>query len=254
MRFLARPLFSAGRFFARVSIVSNYVAVSTLDLAEVREGIRRSWEGFYARDEEIAAGLMEWEHDLTTRFVRPRDAVLLIGAGSGRDLIPLAEQQCRVTAVDPASAALEAARRALGRRQLDATLVEGFFEDVALSGTFDAVVFSFFSYSYIPQSRRRVEALRKAAALLAPGGHVVVSYPALPQPRPVLITLGRAAGAICRSDWRLEPGDLVTVQDGRVPGYAHAFHPEELDREVLAAGLRFAYRRDSPDPVAALVR
>jgi SAM-dependent methyltransferase len=254
MRFVTGPLFSLGRLFARISIVSNYLGVSTLSLAEVKEGIRRSWEGFYAREEEISSGLMDWERELMTRFIRPGAAVLLIGSGSGRDLIPLLELQCRVTAVEPAVPAVDAARRALRQRQLDATLLEGFFEDVALSGSFDVVVFSFFSYSYIPQSHRRIEALRKAAAHLVPGGHVLISYPSLPQPRQILITLARAAGRICRSDWRLEPGDLVSVQGPACPGYAHAFRPEEIEAEAAAAGLRFAYRRDHPDPVAALVR
>jgi SAM-dependent methyltransferase len=254
MRFVTGPLFSIGRLFARISIVSNYLGVSTLSLEEVKDGIRRSWEGFYARDEAISSGLMDWERELMARFIRPGATVLLIGSGSGRDLIPLLEQQCRVTAVDPVLSALDAARRALRQRQLDATLLEGFFEDVPLSGSFDVVVFSFFSYSYIPQSHRRIEALRKAAAHLVPGGHVLISYPSLPQPRLILITLARAAGRICRSDWRLEPGDLVAVHGPSRPGYAHAFRPEEIEAEAAAAGLRFAYRRSYPDPVAALVR
>jgi len=254
MRFVTGLLFSLGRFSARVSLLSNYVAASTLSLADVKDGIRGSWDGFYVRDEDIASGLMDWEQDLVTRFIRPGAAVLLIGAGSGRDLIPLAEKQCRVTGVEPASSALDAARRALRERQLEATLIEGFFEDVRLSGSFDAVMFSFFSYSYIPESHRRIAALRKAAAHLAPGGHVLISYPPMLQPRPILITVARASGAICRSDWRLEPGDVVTIRNGGFGGYAHAFRPEEIEREATAAGLRFAYRRDYPDPVAALVR
>ena len=254
MRLVTGLLFSLGRLSARVSLLSNYVAASTLSLADVKDGIRESWEGFYAREEDISSGLMDWEKDLVTRFIQPGAAVLLIGAGSGRDLIPLVEQHCRVTGVEPATSALNFARRALRERELQATLIEGFFEDVPLSGSFDAVMFSFYSYSYIPESRRRIAVLRKAAAHLAPGGHILISYPPMLQPRPILIKLARASGAICRSDWRIEPGDVVTIQNGSFGGYAHAFRPDEIEMEAEAAGLRFAYRRDYPDPVAALVR
>ncbi len=131
-------------------------------------------------------------------------------------------------------------------------MLEGFFEDVDLSGHFDVVIFSFYSYSYIPQSRRRIAALRKAAGSLTANGRILVSYPPLQAPHQVLIALGRAAGAVCRTDWRLEPGDLITAHSGGFRGYAHAFQSGELTKEGCAAGLRCVFRSDYPDPVAVL--
>ena len=82
--------------------------------------------------------------------------------------------------------------------RLSATLIDGFFEDVPLTGGFGAVIFSFYSYSYIPESHRRIAALRKAADHLTAGGHILVSYPPVPPPHPTLIRT-RARGRRRRS-------------------------------------------------------
>jgi SAM-dependent methyltransferase len=246
MRVVTRALSSLGRVSGHVSTVSHYLAASTLGIADIKAGIRRSWEDYNSGDGEIGAGLMAWERDLVERFVHLGASVLVIGSGSGRDLIPLIERGCRVTGVEPASIALGIARRVLAERQLPATLVGGFFEDVDLAGAFDAVMFSYYSYSYIPESRRRVAVLRKAATHLTEGGHVLISYPKLERPRQVAIRLARVVGSLCRSDWRLEPGDFVRLA-GASYDYEHAFEPGEIEKEAAAAGLRVVYRRDFSD-------
>lgn len=252
MSLVTRTLLSISRLSRQASILFGYIAASTLTLAEMKDGIRRSWENYCSRDEEISGGLMDWEKDLVGRFIRPGASVLVVGAGSGRDLIPLAEQGCRLTGVEPAAAALARARRAFNDRHLPVTLVEGFFEDALVDGVFDVIVFSFYSYSYVPESRRRVAALRKASAHLAANGRVLISYPAMRPPRPILVRVGRIVGGLFGSDWRLEPGDVINVEGGAFFSFSHAFEPGELDAEAVAAGLSVIYRRDYPDPVRAL--
>lgn len=66
----------------------------------------------------------------------------MIGRGVRRAL-------ARVTGVEPAPQAVEAATRALRARNLAATLIEGFVEDVPLEGTFDLIMFSYCCYSYM---------------------------------------------------------------------------------------------------------
>jgi SAM-dependent methyltransferase len=253
MRLVTRVFSTLARVSGRVSTL-HYFAAATLRLADVKEGIRSAWQGFHSREADIAAGLMPWEEDLVGRFVKSGDAVLVIGSGSGRDLIPLGGRGCRVTGVEPASAAFEIARRVVRERQLSATLIEGFFEDVPLSGHFAVVMFSYYSYSYIPESRRRIGVLRKAVTHLTAGGHILLNYPITNRPHPVIIRLARAVGTLCGSDWRLEPGDLVSRPGaGAFYDYAHAFSPEEIATEMAAAGLHVLYRHDFPeDRVVAL--
>jgi SAM-dependent methyltransferase len=252
MRLLNRTLFSLGLLSARASVLLNYIAISTLSLAELKNGIRLSWEGFHNREEDVASGLMDWERNLVERFVPPGATVLVVGAGSGRDVIPLVERGCSVTGVEPAATSLDMARRLLRERHLSATLIEGFFEDVAVPGRFDVVMFSYYSYSYIPESRRRIAALRKAADHLSDGGRILVSHAPLPSPRPILIRVARITAALCRTDWRLEPGDVITAHSGGFHAYTHAFQGGELEREAAEAGLQIVYRSDYPDPVAVL--
>jgi SAM-dependent methyltransferase len=253
MRFVTWALLAGGRVSGGVSSLFHYSAASTLRLAEMKEGIRRSWQGFNSREADITEGLMLWEKELLGQFVNPGAAVLVIGCGSGRDLIALAQQGCLVTGIEPASSALDIARRMVRERQISATLIEGFFEDVQVSGIFDVVIFSCYCYCYIPESRRRIAMLREAAAHLTTGGHILVSYPSMTRVRPVIISLARIVGALCGSDWRLEAGDLV-IRYGSFYNYTHAFQPGEIEKEAAAAGLRVVYHRDFPDdPVASLV-
>ena len=164
---------------------------------------------------------------------------------------PAVERGCRVTGVEPASSALEIARRIVRERQPPVALVEGFFEDVPVAGRFAVVMFSYYSYGYIPESRRRIGVLRKAATHLSAGGHILLSYPATTRPRPVIIRMARAVGALCGSDWRLEPGDFV-FQAGGHYDYTHAFGPDEIATEAAVAGLRVVYRRDYPDATVTI--
>jgi SAM-dependent methyltransferase len=251
---VTRLLFALGRLSARAAMVLQYAAVGTMTSRELREAIRESWQGFHGRDEDIATGLLDWERDLVERFVAPGARVLIVGAGSGRDVVPLVERGCAVTGVEPASQALAVARRVLRERGLAATLVDGFFEDAVIAGPFDVVMFSYYSYSYIPGSSRRVGTLRKARALLADDGRILVSYSTVPPPHGMLIAAGRAAGAICRTDWRLEPGDVITAHSSALHGYAHAFAEGEIEREAADAGLRVVSHRRYPDPAAVLAK
>jgi SAM-dependent methyltransferase len=248
-RALVLVLFRIGRGADRAARVSRYLAGGVLRLADLRAGIRAGWQGHYERERPNTAGLMTWEQELADRFIPHGANVLVVGAGSGRDLVALAERGCRVTGIEPSSGALALARRTLADRRLTAALVEGFFEDAAIGGAFDAVLFSYYCYSCVPESRRRIAALAKAAALLKPGGHVIVSHANQAAPGPVLIALARVMGALSRSDWRMEPGDRLWDNGGGRPSYSysHAFGPGEVEREAAAAGLRCVFALPTED-------
>ena len=148
------------------------------------------------------------------------------------------------------------ARRHLEQRGLSADIIEGFFEDVALPDRFDVIIFSYCCYSYIPDSRRRIAALRKAADHLTARGRILVSYLTEQSGDPLLMQLARIAAAVSGSDWRPERGDVVHPVDAAEPlfHYEHQFQPGEIESEALAAGLWTAHRCDVPgNPVVVLV-
>jgi SAM-dependent methyltransferase len=234
----------------RIARLWGYAAAGSRSLEDLKRGIRHRWQGFFNSDADILSGLMPWEVALFDRFIPRGSDVLLVGSGSGRDVVALAERGCRVTGVEPAGDAVHIAERVLANRGLTATFLEGFFEDAAVSGRFDAVMFSFHAYAYFPESTRRIEVLKKAAALLTPGGHVLVTHPAnMERPHGIYVWLGRVAGAVAGTDWRIEPGDLIAVgvEHPSAINFVHAFANGEVEREAAAAGLRTAFREEFVD-------
>lgn len=257
MSLVTVALFRAGRLFARATRVLNHLAAGTLRIADLRLGIESSWEHVYPGDANVGAGLLGWEEEVVARFVKPGDRMLLVGSGPGRDLIALAGKGYRVTGVEPVRRAIATARRQLETRGLSAEIIEGFFEDVALPDCFDVIMFSHGCYSFIPESRRRIAALRKAEAHLAAEGRILISYMTEQSGHPFLIWCARFAATLSGSDWRPERGDVLYPVDATLPlfHYQHPFRPGEIDSEASAAGLLVAHRCNFPDiAVVMLVR
>jgi len=249
-RLLAALLFLTGQMAHRAARLTDYLAIGTRQLSDMRDDSRRTWQAFYERHGSHDSRLLAWETEFADRFIRPGDEVLLIGCGSGRDLLPLAERNCRVTGIEPVGAALDIARRMLAERGLRAALIQGFFEDASLVGAFDAVIFSYYCYAVIPESRTRVAMLRKAAGVLKSGGHIVLSVSSnSPRANRILVRVGQLSSALFGSDWRLEPGDLVWTNRDSHPSYSytHAFTPDEIEREARAAGLAVVSQRQTED-------
>ena len=249
-------LFFVARTADRLGRASIYLAAATRRIADMQDDHRRAWEMFYADHPSHDATLMPWEADVVNRYVPPGADVLLVGCGSGRDLVPLVERGCRVTGIDPSETGLTIANHMLQARGRSAALSRGFFEDIPVAGAFEAVIFSYYAYASIPMTRRRIAALAKAASLLKPGGHLVVSHAAGgTRPRALLVNLARLAGGLMRSDWRIEPGDLVWADrvDRRTISYAHIFDDAELESEARAAHLLVACRQVVDGAVVAVL-
>lgn len=255
MRLVTSAIFTVAQLFARAARVFHHLAAGTLRIQDLRAGIEDVWERTSPTDAVIAAGLMDWEEEVVRRFVTLDDRVLLVGSGPGRDFVALAARGFRVTGVEPARRAIATARRQLAERGLSAEIVEGFFEDVAVPGRFDVIMFSYCCYSFIPGSGRRIAALRKAADHLTPSGRIVISYLTEQSGHPALMRLARLSSALTGSDWRPERGDIVHAIDPAAPlyHYEHPFTPEEIDAEARAAGLRVVHRFDFQiNPVVVL--
>jgi SAM-dependent methyltransferase len=243
-----RAMFGLARMLERLKNGLVYAAAGTLTVHELRTAIARSWVAFNDTEEDIHSGLAAWEQSFTDRHIGRGQRVLLVGSGSGRDMLPLIERGCEVVGIEPAKGAADRARSAL-RGEARAVVIDGYFEDADLPGTFDSIVFSNFCYTCIPGSARRVAVLEKARAHLRPGGRIIVSFLYRQEPpHGRRIALGRMMGALTRSDWRMEPGDAISRSPLAPPalGYEHMFGPGELEREAAKAGLIDAGRGGHP--------
>jgi SAM-dependent methyltransferase len=246
---ITRALAGTARGFGRASRVFLYLAIGTERMAGFREGAALMWGDWSSHGHD--GSLFPVERELFERFIPPRSRVLVIGCGGGRDLLALEALGHTMTGVEPSAAALEMCATALHGRGRTATLVRGFFEDARVSGPFDAIVFSYFCYSYIPESARRIACLRKAAELLAPGGRVFISYVVIGGPHPMLPRLARLSAALTGCDWRVEAGDAVSLRREGMPRpcffLEHVFTEVEILEEIAAAGMETVHHRTTAD-------
>ena len=237
-------LAGAARALERAGHASMHLAAGTLRLEELRRAIANAWEDFGRSEDAILSGLMPWERTLYDRFLKLEDRILVVGCGSGRDLIALLKLGYRAEGLDVAPSAIALARKMLDREGLHAELSMEAIEAAVLAGSFDAFIFSWFSYGYIPQADTRIGVLRKVKAHLNPGGRVLLSYVLAGRPpRSLPIGLTRLVARLTRSDWQPEPGDVIGPAAGarQVIHYQHEFSEGELETEARAAGLTVVF-------------
>ena len=247
--FLALQLLGWGLY--RCSRVMSFLAAGVLDQATLRRSIEGDWANFFAEEHEVRVGLWPWEREFYGRFLEPGSSVLVVGAGSGRDVLALLEAGHRVEGVELSRRSADRARRILADSGLHATIHTAAIEDWTSSVRYDAIVFSWYTYSLIPIAKRRVEILAKLRERLLPGGRILISYlPHREEPSrgiPIVAWLMR----LTRSDWRLEPGDVLIYVPRHIR-FQHTFRPEEIESEVLAAGLRVVWHETTPEALLVL--
>ncbi|MFE6997622.1 class I SAM-dependent methyltransferase [Microbacterium sp. NPDC057659] len=180
-------------------------------------------------------GPTELESSLLERL-RPRGwDVLDLGCGAGRLAVPIALQGNRVTGVDVSSPLIGAAQDFAHERGADSVefdVVTG--TEVSFPPASFDLVLSVKHYCYVPgrESRRRL--LNDVAAVLRPGGRLLVTSHLVPTEGEALESLQddpvhHAAAAEFRG---LEP--LDTFSDGQ--GYVHWFTRGSLLDELSAFG------------------
>lgn len=188
---------------------------------------------------DVDVGLSPAEQHFYRRFLRDRDRVLLVGSGSGRDLIALHSLGCDVTGLEPIPELVELARQHLERRGISASVQTGLIQTAEIAGPYDAVIFSNCCYSCIQGRQTRVDSLVRVSRQISARGRVIVSYHPAKSQSALGHWLARASARLGGVDWRPEPGDTF-ARDFQVPGrirFYRAFEPKEFANECAAAGL-----------------
>lgn len=239
---IARGLQELARLLARISKLICYAAAGLLRRRELESAIALEWNRYAESGWASEPRLHEWEEELYFSVAHPKDRVLLVGCGTGRDLIPLIERGILADGLDIAEQAVERCRANLAKRGLAARLHAGPVETAPFPPEYDAAIFTWFAYSYIPESAARVRTLQATARLVRPGGRIVLTYLRRGFDRsPLLAGLARFVARLSRSDWRPEPGDQIEMlwgRDGPTFHLEHTFLREDVERETAAAGLR----------------
>jgi SAM-dependent methyltransferase len=255
-RSLVASLVGLARTLDRGIMVTTFLAGGLLRFETLRRHTTENWRHFGASqtEPELAGGLFNWERAFYGPFLRAGDRVLVVGCGSGRDLIPLLEQGCRAEGLEPVAQCADVARARLAARGLSAPVYTADIATATLTGRYDVVIFSWLCYGYIPTRARRVATLARVREYLAPGGRVLISYlPAQPPPRRLPWRLARLASWLSRADWRPEYGDVfIARHDTGCIHYEHQFQPAEIEAEARAAGYEIASHNQRADGHLAL--
>lgn len=251
-------LYQAGRVLERAAKLAYYAAAGSMRIEDLQRAIAREWEEAGARESEryvSSFGLTYWEQELYPRFLRRDDRILVVGCGTGRDLVALLQRGYRADGLDLSPGCTATARDVLTKRGLEADLFTGDIATVKLPRAFDAFVFSAFCYSLIPQSNVRIAVLRRMKEHLTPGGRIVISYiPCDPLPSRIPIRLMQLVARLSGSDWRPEYGDIVFLasRGKRFDHFEHRFPPGEFEWEARAAGLPVLFH-DPGEATAVLI-
>lgn len=255
---LLRLLDFGSRQLRRGSSLLAMGVVGAMRRAELREAIGRGWERYGQDGRAAPAILAQWEADFYGAHLEPKSRILLVGCGAGRDLIALAEKGHSLDGLDIAREALAACRADLMQRGLSARLYDCAVEEASFEAQYDAVVFTWFAYGYIPGAAARIRTLQVLSGILRPAGRILLTY----QPRAAGVSrippmFGRLVGRITRSDATPEHGDLVELLNrGREPSihFEHSFAAAEVVAEAQAAGLRVQWHEQAQEGRAVLVR
>lgn len=262
-RFLLRSLaFAAMRASGLMARLARSLAYGTFTGQELDALSVAEWEAFGAKPSVADDRLFGWEEALFATQLRKGDSILVVGAGTGRDVLPLLRAGHALTALDITPQALRSLEARARAEALHVATVHASATDVTLpADSFDVVLFSWFSFSYIRGAAARREALARAMGVLRPGGRILVSYPRRfgSGDRPPLLQGLAPRVAHLIGGVAAEPGDEVNVtgSPSRPSVYfAHPFSPEEIEIEVREAGLSvLAHTQEAPGVgVLALVR
>jgi SAM-dependent methyltransferase len=231
-----------------------YLAAGVLRPADLGRAVSERWQDFGESESHVLSGLMPWEHEFYSRFLKPDDEILVVGCGSGRDLLALHRAGHSVEGLEAADRAAALARAMLAKHGLVAPVATGRIEDAPLGKAFDAYVFSWFCYSYIPQRETRITALRRAREHLKPGGRVLISYVvADASPRRLARALTTLGARLAHSGWRPEPTDVISLWTRGVH-VEHQFRPDELEPEARAAGFSVVFHERKDHGLGVLMR
>lgn len=235
-----RLLWGCSDTFLRAANGCLFLAAGLLPHDDRQASSLAEWRLLNVSNQAVDAGLTDVERQFYSRFLSPGERVLLVGCGSGRDLLGLNWMGCSVDGLDQHPELVDLARANLARQGMDGMVQAGLIQDVKLDRQYDAVVFSIACYSYLPSSEARVGTLARIRSFLRPKGRVILSYPPFKSQSKMGQLLTTVAARAARSGWVPERGDVFSRHQ-TAPGvlsYYHAFDADEFRGECTAAGFR----------------
>jgi SAM-dependent methyltransferase len=234
-----QALLTISRAFYKAGNGALFTAAGLLRRDELQGASVEQWRHFNVAPVDVDAGLTPAELDFYGRFIPANSRILLIGCGTGRDLLGLETLGHDVIGLEPGGDLVALARQNLARHGSAAEIRTGLVQSAELGGPYDIAIFSNGCYSYLQGTAVRVAALQRVAASLTPHGRIIVSYPAAPRRSAIGRWLTRMAARMSGADWMPEDGDTFSrdAAVGELIRYHHVFAAREFAAECESAGL-----------------
>lgn len=199
-------------------------------------------EAFYARsgsyrsDGHNLRGLFRWEEEAIGAFFGGRRALLVLGAGGGREVLALARRGYGVVGFECNPALAEYASGLLAREGVGSRVHLLPRYAVPEAGRFDGAIVGWSAYMLIAGRARRIALLNGLRDRLEAGSPVLLSFWTR---RPGSLRARRVA-AVAGRIRRLLGGEPVDEGDDLAPNFVHRFTQDEIEAELSAAGYRLA--------------
>lgn len=251
-RFITGILISTSRFLQRVAKGLLAMAAGICDRKSLMHHSQRIWDRweFMQNPDHIFSGLMEWEKELYKTYLPPQGTIGIIGCGAGRDQLSLSQMGFKTEGVDFSPKAITLAKEHLSKNGIDPKVhCANIFEFDFPEQRYDAFIFSWFTYSFLPGSENRILLLRKLHEKLAPEGCIILTF--YQSEKQVQGSFNKLALFVSRITNNPHPpvlGDRFTNEFN----YSHCFTRKALTNEVGAAHLEVIHYGDQPEGVAVL--
>lgn len=233
--------------------VVRYLLPALLRPPQQREWSRRLYdraEGYFGAA-ALAAGLDGWVQERLA--ARPsRGQALVVGAGGGREVIPLARLGYRVAAAEQSAVLRQRALENCREAAVEADIRLGDICALPLEEQhYDLILAGALFYSVILGRERRIALLARLKQALAPGGQLLLEAILDDRPGPSRRAhRARVALAwLCGGNRRLQPRDYLSGSDELLHTFGGA---DEVIEEAAAAGLNAVWQQLSGAPPCAL--
>ncbi len=202
----------------------------------------------YPHRDHNLGGLFSWEAEALDRFFGERGRVVLLGAGAGREVMPLIERGFEVDAFECHEGLREAGNLLLAEQGFSASIMPMERDRCpALEGPYDGVIVGWGMLTLVQGRETRIRLLRDLRSVVSPEAPLLLSFFIMPNGHRSYRLAWRVAAILRRVMGRERPdfGDYLS------PRYAHFFTQESMEAEMREAGWRpvFFDRRTYPHAV-----
>lgn len=223
------------RLNLRVDAVNEAICLSVWTNEKHESLISKGYDGAksYLSDEKITSGLYDWEWYLLEFYTKPSDSIVLIGAGSGRELYMLAQRSMDVKAYECALPMVNYANDFFRREDVNAQ-IHHLPANVIPADRCDVFWMGWGVYTHLMGAEKRIEMLRQIAQNLNPDGRIFLSFWFENRSEIHIETIQKVNRFINKRI--VEPGESF-----RGKFWGKYYTREQIENEANTAGLKLIY-------------